>query len=168
MSLKSVLSAVAPVLASALPGPLGGLARKLIGETLGKPGASESEIEKLLAASTPETLLKLKQVEAEFQEKMKQLDIDLEKMVADDRANARAREVALKDKTPRVLAGAIIGGYLLLQLFVLRGTIPTANHDIVVRSLSILEAAVVLVLGYYFGSSAGSARKDTTISSLSQ
>jgi len=169
VTLKGILGSIAPTLASLLPGPLGGMAKAAVTSLLGiKPDSTEADIEKTLATANPDMLLKLKALDAEFQEKMKQLDIDLDKMAYSDRADARAREVALKDKTPRVLAGVVIGGYLVLQFYLVRGVVPVANHDIIVRSLSILEAAVVLVLGYYFGSSAGSARKDSTISGLSK
>ena len=169
LSLKGILGSIAPTLAGLLPGPLGGMAKAAVTSLLGiKPESTEAEIEMVLATAHPDLLLKLKELDAQFQEKMKQLDIDLDKMAYSDRADARAREIATKDKTPRILAGVVIGGYLALQVFVLRGVLPAANHDIVVRSLSILEAAVVLVLGYYFGSSASSARKDATIRGLSQ
>lgn len=169
LSLKGILSTIAPTMAGLLPGPLGGMAKSAITSLLGmKPEASETEIEKVLATANPDILLKLKQLDSDFQVKLAELDIDIEKLMASDRADARSREVSLKDKTPRILAAAVIGGYMILQFFVLRGTIPPANHDIVVRSLSILEAAVVMVLAYYFGSSAGSARKDNTIKELSR
>lgn len=164
INLKGILGAVAPTLASMLPGPLGNMAKEAVTSLLGlRPDASEGEIEKTLATANPDILLKLKELDAEFQAKMKQLDIDLEKMSYEDTANARAREIATKDWTPKALAGLVMGGYIALAVFVLKANVPPANHDFVVGAMRIMEMSVVLVLGYYFGSSAGSAKKDDTI-----
>jgi len=169
VSLKGILSAVAPTLASMLPGPLGNMAKEAVTSLLGlKPEATAAEIEKTLATANPEMLLKLKELDAEFRTKMKQLDIDLEKMSYEDTANARAREIATKDWAPKVLAGLILTGYLSMQFMILKGTLVAANHDIIIRSLAIMEMSVIMVLGYYFGSSAGSAKKDKTIDKLSK
>jgi hypothetical protein len=41
--------------------------------------------------------------------------------------------------------------------------VPQEMREIVLRSMGTLDMALGLVLGYYFGSSAGSARKDMVI-----
>jgi hypothetical protein len=168
ISLKSILQTVAPTLASALPGPLGAVAKKLIGTAIGKPDASEDEIAKTLATANPDILLKIKELDTKFKEDMRKLDIDFEKIASEDRANARAREIATKDWTPKVLAIFIIGGYSVLQYYILGHIVPASSHDIVIRSLGILEAAIMLILGYYFGSSASSHKKDETIGRIAE
>jgi hypothetical protein len=54
----------------------------------------------------------------------------------------------------------VIVGWFLIQWFLLTRLVPAENREIVIRGLGTLDLAVGLVLGYYFGSSAGSARKD--------
>lgn len=167
MSVLGILGSIAPTIAGLLPGPLGAMAKTAVTSLLGlKPDASEAEIEKTLATANPDMLLKLKQLDADFSEKMKQLDIDYEKMSYEDTANARAREIALKDRTNKILAYMIIGGYLAVQAAVMWLTPPAANHDLIIEGLSILKYSVVLVLGYYFGSSAGSKNKDSLINKM--
>lgn len=167
VTLKGILQAVAPILADLLPGPLGGAVRKVIGETISKPGASDQEIEKALADANPELLLKLKQAQDDFVLAMSQKGIDLEKIAAEDRASARGMQIQTKSKTPAVLAGVVVVGWLTLMCFLMRGEIPTQNRDIVIQAVGTMGGALMLVLGFYFGSSSASQKKDETIKSLS-
>jgi hypothetical protein len=54
--LKSVIGAVAPTLGTALGGPMGGMAAKMISEVLGVPNTPKA-IDKALAEATPEQML---------------------------------------------------------------------------------------------------------------
>lgn len=165
--LKSILKVVAPTVASALPGPLGPLAKKAVTDLLGlDEKASEEQIEEVLAKSNPETLEKLRKLDAEFKIQMRKLDVDLEQIASADRSSARQREVALRDWTPRLLGGTVLSGWVGVTAVMMTQTIPVSNHDIVMRSLGTLDMALGLVLSYYFGSSSGSRAKDETIAKL--
>lgn len=162
---KSIIGSVAPTIATALGGPLAGMAVSAVSKAvLDKPDASEAEIKDALAKSNdPEMLLKLKTAEQEFAAKMKQLDIDLEKIAADDRASARQREIAVKDSTPRNLAYLYTGGYFVMIGALFKFGIPEASKDLLNTLIGILSAAEVGIITYYFGSSAGSAKKSETM-----
>jgi len=167
MSLVSILRTVAPVLADLLPGPLGGAVRKVIAEAVGKPGATESDIEKELANASPELFLKLKDAQDAFLLAWKQKGIDLEKLAADDRANARAMQVSTKSKTPPVISAVVVIGWIFLTGYLMVGNIPIANREIVVQAVGTASGALMLVLSFYFGSSSSSQKKDETINNLS-
>ena len=78
------------------------MATRAISEALlGKPDGSEAELPEAAAKATPEQLLALKTAEQDFAVKMRELDIDLERIANADRDSARNREVATKDWTPR-------------------------------------------------------------------
>jgi len=111
---KSIVSTVAPVLATALGGPLAGVAVKAIASGLGaKEGATEADVAQLVTAGDPQTLVKLSEIDRQFEKDMAALGIDLEKITAEDRANARAREVSLGgDWTVRILAYVIITSFV--------------------------------------------------------
>ena len=94
MSLIDIIGSVAPTIASALGGPLAGTAVGALSHALfGTPDKPQAEVEQAVASATPEQLLTIKQAEAEFAEKMKQLDVDLAKLAVDDRNSARQREI---------------------------------------------------------------------------
>lgn len=162
---KSVLGAVAPTVASALGGPFAGAAVKSIASKLGLSDApSQKDLEVAVLGADPDTLLKLREAENEFQTKMAQLGIDLEKIDADDRSSARQRQVAMKDWTPNVLAGIILVGFFVVQWFSFTHVMPTGQGDVIARTLGTLDMMTGAVVFYFFGSSRGSRAKDETIS----
>jgi len=167
ITLKGVLGTIAPVLASLLPGPLGGMVQKLVASALGSPDASPAEIDKILATASPDTLLKLKQAEDDFVTKMKGMDVDLEKLAVDDKASARTMQVATKSRVPAVLAAVVVIGWIGMVIYLMTGTIPPTNREIVIQAVGTMSGALMLVLGFYYGSSSASAKKDETISNLS-
>ena len=157
----NLVRTVAPSIASAVGGPLAGMATRAISEALlGKPDGTEQELENAVASATPEQLLALKKAEQEFAVKMRELDIDLERISNEDRDSARNREVSLRDWTPRVLAGLITVGYFGVLFWMLRFGLPnTGSSEALLVMLGALGTAWGGVVAYYFGSSAGSKEK---------
>ena len=156
LSLKGVLSSIAPEIAELLPGPIGGAVRKILGtEIMGDPNASEETIAKLIADKDPAALVKLKEIQLNLTEKLGEQGIELERIAAADRADARNREIKTGDVwTPRILAALVIFAWFLVQYYILTHIVDPAMMTIVVRGLGTLDMAVGMVLGYYFGSSA--------------
>ena len=160
-AILNLVRTVAPSIASAVGGPLAGMATRAISEALlGKPDGTEQELENAVASATPEQLLVLKKAEQEFAVKMRELDIDLERISNEDRDSARSREVSLRDWTPRVLAGLITVGYFGVLFWMLRFGLPnTGSSEALLVMLGALGTAWGGVVAYYFGSSAGSKEK---------
>ena len=164
-----ILTTLAPAAATVLGGPLAGLVTSKIITALGLPqNASVPEIGAAVAHATPEQLIELKKIDSLLAVDLKKLDIDLATLQAADTANARQREIATHDYTPRILAACVMGLYIGVQFWVLAYVLEPAQMNVVMRSLGTLDAAVGLVLGYYFGSSLGSSNKDRQISSLTE
>ena len=112
------------------------------------------------AKATPDQLLALKQAEQDFAVKMRELDIDLERIANEDRDSARNREVTTKDWTPRILAGLITVGYFGALFYMLRNGLPQhGGSEAMLVMLGTLGTAWGGVVAYYFGSSAGSKEK---------
>lgn len=160
-AILNLVRTVAPSIASAVGGPLAGMATRAISEALlGKSDGTEQELENAVASATPEQLLALKKAEQEFAVKMRELDIDLERISNADRDSARSREVSLRDWTPRVLAGLITVGYFGVLFWMLRFGLPnTGSSEALLVMLGALGTAWGGVVAYYFGSSAGSKEK---------
>lgn len=171
---KKIVSAVAPTLATALGGPLAGVAVKTIAtQMLGKPDAAQEEVEAAIIGADPQTLLKLKEIDAEFKKTMIDAGIKLEEIAASDRASARAREVSAQDHwTPRILASVVIGGFLFCVYAVLSGFISDLKDPLVSTLVGTMigytSAKADQVVSYYFGSSASSKAKDETISTIAK
>ena len=92
--LLNLVKTVAPSIATAVGGPLAGMATKMISEALlGKPDGTEDELLQAAKNATPEQLLALKKAEQDFAIKMRELDIDLERISNEDRNSARNREI---------------------------------------------------------------------------
>lgn len=166
---KKAVTTIAPSLATALAPELGlaGVAIRAIGQAFGMPDATEQQVSEAIAKATPADLLAMKNADQQFQKDMASIGVDLEKIAADDRANARDREIKTGDSwTPRILGGIVVIGYLAVQWYILSHIVPTEMREIVLRSMGTLDMALGLVLGYYFGSSAGSARKDVVIGKM--
>jgi hypothetical protein len=162
VNLKDIVRTVAPTIATALGGPLAGTAvAALSNKLLGKPDGKEPELLAAVASASPETLLKLKELDQEFAAKMGQLGIDLEKIEADDRASARNRQVALKDWVPNVLALSVMAMLFAMMGVMLAGkVVPVESRDAFNILLGMLEGSVLAVMNYEFGSSRSSKAKD--------
>ena len=162
MGWKKLIGKIAPTIGTAIGSPLSGMAVSVVLNALGIK--KEEEIENVI--KDPEALLKLKQAEMDFKAKMAELDIDVERIAKEDRDSARQREIAVKDWTPKALAiGYTVGYFAVLGWIIIVGihapenstTDPTALVNILLGALS---AAQVNIIGYYFGSSHGSAQKN--------
>lgn len=168
---KKIVGTVAPTLATALGGPLAGIAVKTIAtQILGKPDATEEEVEAAVLGADPQTLIRLKELDHEFKTTMVNAGIKLEEIAAADRNSARQREIATGDVwTPRLLAAFVVGLTIILEGYVMLNGLPnTVNEIIVGRILGTLDTASMMVLAYYFGSSASSRSKDETISTIAK
>lgn len=165
MGWKDVLRNVAPTLATTLTGgnPLAGTAVKFISEKLlGKPDASEDELEAAIVGATPDQLAKLKQIDNDFKVEMEQLGIDLEKVHQEDRGDAR--DMAKANMMPQIiLSAAFILGYFSVCFLLFTSSAITEMDDFAKGQigimLGILTAAIPQILNFWFGSSSGSKEK---------
>jgi len=148
-----LIGSVAPTIATALGGPVAGMAVKAISNALfGHENGSEEDIQAALANPTADQLSALKKIDADFKVQMKSLDIDLERIAASDRDSARNMAIMTHDWTPRVLALVVAIAWGIVQWFLLHNVIDQSMRELVARVLGTLDGALMLVLSYYFGS----------------
>ena len=164
----NIIRTVAPSIATALGGPLAGMAVTAVSNAiLGRPDGSEEQIAAAMQSATPEQLLALKKAEQEFLIHMRELDIDLERIAGEDRNSARGREIKTKDWAPKLLAGLVTVGYFGVLFWMLRFGLPAnGSSEALLVMLGALGSAWAGVITYYFGSSAGSRAKDDIIQRL--
>jgi hypothetical protein len=159
-----LLGSVAPTLATALGGPLAGLAVKSLSKALlGAEDFSEEAVMEAMATATPEQLAAVKKIDADFKVQMKSLDIDLERIAVDDRKSARTMQTETKDWIPRALAISVTLGYFGIIAYVLVSGLPVNGSEVLLMLLGTLSAGWTGVMAFYFGSSSGSQKKDAMI-----
>lgn len=161
---KGVLAVVAPTLGTALGGPFGGMAAKAIATAvLGDEAVDEAQAAEAVRNATPEQLRALKQAESDFAIRMKELDIDLERIAAADRDSARRRQAETKDKMPAVIALAALTGFFGILGAMIFVDIPNAAQMPLAVMLGALGTLVTQIGSYYYGSSDGSTKKNSMI-----
>ena len=164
---KKVAPWVAGAAASALPGPLG-MAAKVVANAIGKPvKPDQTEIAAAVAGATPEQLAAIQAADHQFALDMQKLGFQHEDDFLADRANARQREAVVRDRMPAFLAITVTVGFFGLLLLLAFHTLPAQAKDVLLILIGALTVGWKDVMGYYFGSSAGSEEKNKIISELS-
>jgi hypothetical protein len=153
----SWLEQVAPTIATALGGPLAGLAVTAIAKVI---GVDEKDVQGVIdnGKMSADQIAQLKLAEIEFQKSTQELGLNFEKLATDDRASARSMQVATKSWIPGALALGITIGFFGILLYMMTGHVTPSNELLVM--LGSLGTAWTGVVGYYFGSSSSSQHKD--------
>jgi hypothetical protein len=156
-----LLGQIAPTIATALGGPLAGIAVKTLSAVLlGHENGSQEDVSAAMAAATPDQLVSLKKIDADFKAHMKELDIDLERIAAGDRDSARQMQRETKDWTPKALAFIITFGFFGALVYILVFGIPQTGTEVLLMLLGSLSTSWTGVMQFYYGSSAGSKAKN--------
>lgn len=176
MSFSGVLAKMFPFISAAAMagGPIAIAAAAAVGSALGldKPPAPDKIEDAITAAQVrdPEALFKLQAAEHDFQLQMERLGLDsavkIEEISAADRASARAREIAVHDVTPAILAYSILFGFFLLLGLLVFHAVPPESREVLSAMTGILGGMALGVKEYFFGSSAGSRRKSETLDKI--
>lgn len=160
-TIASSISSVAPTLATALLGPVGGVvtsgACKLLTSFLGLPdNAAPESVASLVAALTPDKYVELKKIDSDFKQSLIEAGVKLEEIAMQDRDSARNMRTSMRDRFPDILALFTIAGVAYLEYIVFSKALPEGNREIILRSVGMLEGMVMLIFSFYFGSSRGS------------
>lgn len=107
------IKTIAPMVGTALGGPLGGAAAAFLADKLGVSDKTVEAVSKVLndGKLSPEQIVSVKQAELEFQKFLESNKIKLEEIAAADRGSARDMLTATKAKTPAVLTYIITLGF---------------------------------------------------------
>lgn len=160
--LADMLKSVAPALASAVAGPLGGAAVKMIAGKLGVDADEASIISHL--QNNPQDAAKLAEIKLE---ELKAHYAEMDSARQREIAVASSSNVPMLNKlvTP-VLALGVVGLSFILFAILIFVDVQDNAKDILIYILGVLSAAVTQILGYYFGSSQGSKDKEDKLKGL--
>ena len=150
---------IVPFIALALGGPLGGAAAAFVADKLGFSNKSVVNVISALQEGelTPEQILQLKQAEVEFKNFLNRNEIDLEKIQAADTKSAREMQTVARSKTPEWLTFVVTFGFFGVLFYIL--VFDSKPGEVMLIMLGQLGTAWAAVVGFWFGSTAGSSRK---------
>lgn len=147
-AIKGLVGAVAPTIGSAIGGPVGAGAGKILAQVLGVP-AEPQAVQKALSEATPEQLAEIKKADLAYKTRLAELEVDIFELETADIQDARKNS----DWTPKVLAMLaflFFGGYVTLVTV----QPPDANSEAVINLvLGYLGGVVSAVVSFYFGAS---------------
>jgi len=160
MDWKETIGKLAPTVASALLGPLGGVAVSAIGSAIGLDSASQDTIKKAIegAQLTPEQISKIQALELQYQNDEKERGFRYSELAFKDRDSARQANVS--GGTQKMLFALSLVLLIISigsEVWVLFHGYPKEVPEIVVgRVLGLLDAVAMMVLTYWYGTTNGS------------
>lgn len=157
------LKQIAPTIASALGGPLAGLAVSAISKAV---GVDEKEVSELISNNklTADQVAQVKLAEIELKRQENELGLNFESLAVDDRKSAREMQATTRSIVPPVLAAIVTLGFFGILGGMLFGKVSTADNTVLTMMLGSLGTAWTGIIAYYFGSSAGSQAKTDLLS----
>lgn len=163
--MNEFLTGLAPTLASALLGPLGGVAVAALGKIFGIEAATTEQVSKVFqdGRMTPDQLSAIKQLELKYLADEKERGFRYAELEFKNTSDARDMQKQTKSYFPATLSTFITAGFfgILITMLVWQYT-PTEPLLIM---LGALGAAFGAVVNFWLGSSAGSQRKSELLGS---
>lgn len=165
MGVGSFFKGLVPYLSAAAEtfgGPAGSIAASVLTKVTNstvKPPDLASVITNL--GTSEQGRIQLDAAEKEYAETMAKLGYDsadkLAQALEEDRASAREREAAVRDKTPRNFAYCILAGSILISALVISGKAPGLHDPVESATIGTIVGYVfrdlASVIAYYFGGS---------------
>ena len=151
------LKQIAPTIATALGGPLAGLAVDAVSKAIGiDPKDVQNTISEGKLSS--DQIASIKQAEIEMAARAQELGLDFEKLAVDDRKSARDLQATTQSWIPGAMAIIVTIGFFGILIGLMMETLKTS--EALMLMLGSLGTAWTGIIAFYFGSSAGSQKKD--------
>jgi hypothetical protein len=151
------LKQIAPTIATALGGPLAGLAVDAISKAV---GIDPKDVTKTIAEGklTADQIAQIKTAELAMAARAQEMGLDFEKIAVDDRKSARQMQSTTQSYIPGIMAIAVTVGFFGILVGLMTDHFKTS--DALMLMLGSLGTAWTGIIAFYFGSSAGSQKKD--------
>lgn len=164
MNWQDILKTVAPTVASALLGPMGGIAVAAIGSAIGIDAPTQDKIAKAFTAGqlTPEAMEKIKLLELDYQNQEKERGFKYAELAFKDVGSARQMQIATHSKMPAVLTVMVTVGFFgILSLLFFHPELK--GNEIVMVMVGQLSAVWAGCVTFYTGTTYGSASKNAML-----
>ncbi len=169
--LTDVLETVAPTVASALLGPLGGVAVAALGKVFGLDNATVNDVSKAITDGkmTPDQLADIKKLELQFQNDEQERGFKYVELEFKDRDSARQMQISTHSLTPTILTWIIVTLVMGLEGALLFNAVSDKVSDLITgRILGTLDTTLGMVVAYWFGSNSTSQRKTEIIANAAK
>lgn len=162
--MNDFLKSFAPTLASALLGPLGGVAVAAIGSALGISDATTAQVSKAFEDGkiTPDQLSEIKKLELQYQNEEKERGFKYSELEFKDRDSARVMQESTHSRTPAILTYLITLGFFGILGWMLYDD-SVVNSPPLLIMLGSLGTAWTGACAFWFGTTSGSQRKDVLL-----
>ena len=156
------LKQIAPTIATAMGGPLAGMAVSAISKAI---GVEPEKVGDMISNNklTAEQIAQVKIAEIELQKQAQELGLNFEKLSVEDRKSAREMQATTRSIVPPALAAIVTIGFFGIMVMMLLGKVDS-NNPAILMMLGSLGTAWTGIIAYYFGSSAGSQAKTDLLS----
>jgi len=154
----SWIESIAPTIASALGGPLAGLAVEAVSKAIGvDPTAVQDTIN--TGKLTADQIAGIQSAELALKAKAQEMGLDFEQLAVQDRKSARDMQSNTKSFIPPLLAILITVGFFGILGGLMTGKVDSSSQALMIM-LGSLGTAWTGIIAFYFGSSASSQNKD--------
>lgn len=166
--MNDLLKTLAPTVASALLGPLGGIAVAALGNLLGVSEPTQAKISEAITGGkmTPEQIGKLKELELQYKNEEAERGFKYADLEFRDRDSARQMQSVTMSKTPTVLTYMITVGFFgVLGLMLYDENV--VNSPPLLIMLGSLGTAWTGTCAFWFGTTQNSLQKSAMLAQAS-
>ena len=151
------LKTLAPTIATALGGPLAGMAVSAVAKAI---GCEPDEVQDVISSGklTSEQVAAIQLAELELKKQAQSMGLDFAKLTVEDRKSARDMQIATKSMLVPSLAILIVSAFIGVVVATLGG-FAVIDSVLAGTLIGYLSAKAEQVVNFYFGSSAGSQAK---------
>lgn len=153
---RSTLGAIAPTIATALGGPLAGVATKYVAGKL--LGDEDADIESILQSPSPDQLIALKTIDAEFKKFCLDNKLKLETAEIADKQNARVENKHSIMPAILSIGLTIVIGLIVCALFYVEP--PEGSREVLYMLLGAAVREWAGAMQFWFGTTRSSQQKD--------
>ena len=152
------LTQIAPTIATCLGGPLAGLAVTALSKLF---GVAPDQVQSMINDNklSADQIAAVQQEEIRFKEQTQALGLNFEQLAVEDRKSARDMQTTTQSIIPPLLSILVTIGFFGILAYLMVTPADTANTPLMIM-LGSLGTAWTGIIAFYFGSSAGSQKKD--------
>lgn len=158
------LKTIAPLIGTALGGPLGGAAASFIAGKLGIPDATITAVTDVLNSGkmTPEQISGLKLAELDFQKFLESNKIRLEELAVADRGSAREMQIVTSSNMPAILTLLVTAGFFGILCWMMYDDHVVDSPPLLIM-LGSLGTAWTSCVAFWVGTTSSSGKKDALL-----